>query len=284
MKKVLSLVVLLLLVEKARSFAGAYQGSRLSLTYDEMDGRDGVWGTREDRQRLKNEKQQQRRKQKKSDRRMILQQNQEIMSFDAGDWQGLVLYANSTHETFDHVNWATVLNKLGKIRGESDKIVADETFGLVLSKFEYKVERDGLEWIGARQVAAAAYALACLGLHDSPFFDAVADVDNAAYIQNRSSNQQKKKVKHAMKMAGRPNFEFPTYSDLVDSSEGAGEEVQITGGSPRVGFCDKKNILTHMKQTKKLGELARVGDWRTMLKFANSTTTFSNENFTQLWR
>jgi len=90
------------------------------------------------------------------------------------DWRGLLRYAEDKSSDFNHVNWATMFNKLGWMRGEAATIRADPAFGRVLREFEAKVEDEGLDWIGVRQLGTLVHGLAAMGVTSSVVFDKVA--------------------------------------------------------------------------------------------------------------
>jgi hypothetical protein len=83
---------------------------------------------------------------------------------DAGDdWRGILSIYSTEHARFNHVNWATTLSKLGRIRGsEIDYMKQSDGFRDLLNNLSRAMTASPelKEFGGERQVASIVYALA----------------------------------------------------------------------------------------------------------------------------
>ena len=87
-------------------------------------------------------------------------QNKRLGAFaQSGNWRGMLDYADETCSTFNHVCWATLFNKLGKMKEEAAAISSDVVFLRLVQEFERRAESEGLDWIGVRELANVVHGL-----------------------------------------------------------------------------------------------------------------------------
>ena len=76
---------------------------------------------------------------------LYIGQNKQLGAFaQSGNWRGMLDYAQNTCSTFDHVCWATLFNKLGKMKQEAAAISSDIVFRRLVHAFERRAVSEGL--------------------------------------------------------------------------------------------------------------------------------------------
>ena len=83
----------------------------------------------------------------------------------SGDTEGLLSFAEENLSTFNDVNWATMFSKLKGMsaKGEARHVARNEKFKKLLSAMERRIDDEGFDWIGTRELANIVHGLAAVG-------------------------------------------------------------------------------------------------------------------------
>eukprot|EP00520_Triparma_pacifica_P013021 CAMPEP_0118637764 /NCGR_PEP_ID=MMETSP0785-20121206/3324_1 /TAXON_ID=91992 /ORGANISM="Bolidomonas pacifica, Strain CCMP 1866" /LENGTH=203 /DNA_ID=CAMNT_0006528967 /DNA_START=61 /DNA_END=668 /DNA_ORIENTATION=- len=110
--------------------------------------------------------------------------NARISQFEMSrDVKGLLEYADANRGGLDMVNWATVFNRLGRMRMEaaSSSLKDDESFVRVREEFERQLSES---WIGVREASNIVHAYGLMGIR-SEVVDRCLDDRARALVQNQ---------------------------------------------------------------------------------------------------
>merc|ERR1711981_1010939 len=134
-------------------------------------------------------------------------------------------YAQNTFSTFDHVCWATLFNKLGKMKEEAATISSDVVFRQLVDTFERRAESEGLDWIGVRELANAVHGLgAGLEVTSNVVFGMVGGVQRwAERLAGQANSQEIANVANAF---GKVGFNAPVFFACLEREEVAKKIVK----------------------------------------------------------
>ena len=142
-------------------------------------------------------------------------QNKRIIEYSKSrDWRGMLAYADDNFATFSDVNWSTMFSRLGRMTRDAPAIRSDQVFRrLVQDKFEARVEREGLEWMGVRELANAIHGLVALGVRRRSLIYDMAGESGAERIVMKGDPQHISMI--AVSFA-RLGFRAPRFFDCLE--------------------------------------------------------------------
>ena len=149
-------------------------------------------------------------------RTMYIEQNKRLGFFvNSSDWKGMIEYAESKVETFNHVNWATLFSKLGRMKRDSAAITSNETFIRLNATLNEKFETRGLGWMGVRELSNLMHSLAVMNHKSADLFERVAS-EGAERVVSEGNPQEISNVGWSFAKA---KIAAPVFFGLVETTE-----------------------------------------------------------------
>mmetsp|Transcript_24416 Transcript_24416/g.60909 ORF Transcript_24416/g.60909 Transcript_24416/m.60909 type:complete len:170 (+) Transcript_24416:678-1187(+) len=140
------------------------------------------------------------------------------------------------------------------MRRDRGRIRQDESFKSFVAELEGKVQREGLEWMGARRIANVVHSFGVLDVTSRLLFDHVED--EAVRITEEGDPQNISNIAFAFEKLGEKRAAFFNAADTEKVSKNLGREGNPLNIATTISafetLCHKANVLPALIETEEI--------------------------------